>query len=208
MKFNDYTAQHQARIKKGFKEDIEATLSFLGIYNFVATKVEILNKENGRNETIILTDGELQCDREAKEITDNELDDINYWIFIKDKYNISTEAWHEIAMKCKDIPNKGNIAKKIGEINTKWTLKETPGEAEGIQVSFRESLSEQLLRLQEKGTIGEKDTKVKVKISGDGTNIGKRLKLENITYTTLNEKENAMSEKGNYPLATIKTPEN
>lgn len=191
MCFSDYTPQHQARIKKGFKEDIQATLSFLGIYNFVATKVEILNKENGTYETLTLVDEDaLQLDSEAKEITDQDLDDVNYWILIKDKYNLSNEAWHELAMKCKEIPTKGKISREIGELNKRWSLKETPGEAEGLQISFKESLTEQLLRLQENSKLGD-DATIKIKISGDGTNIGKRLKLENITYTIVNEKENA-----------------
>ena len=48
---------------------------------------------------------------------------------------------------------------------------------------------------------------VRVKISGDGTNIGKRLSVINITYTILNEKNLAMSEKGNYLLAVIRAKE-
>lgn len=44
-------------------------------------------------------------------------------------------------------------------------------------------------------------------MSGDGTNIGKRLKVVNFTYTIFNEKENAMSEKWNYVLAIMKTKE-
>ena len=51
-------------------------------------------------------------------------------------------------------------------------------------------------------------TTIKVKLSGDGTNIRKRLKLDNVTYTIMNEKDAAMNEKGNYVLATIKTTEN
>ena len=54
----------------------------------------------------------------------------------------------------------------------------------------------------------DKVTTIKVKLSGDGTNIGKRLKLENVTYTILNEKDAAMNEKGNYVLAIITTTEN
>lgn len=34
-----------------------------------------------------------------------------------------------------------------------------------------------------KNGVLDKATAIKVKISGDGTNIGKRLKLENATYT-------------------------
>ena len=43
----------------------------------------------------------------------------------------------------------------------------------GVQLSFRESLEEQEIRLQGKGVF-HMNTKIKVKISGDGTNIGKR----------------------------------
>ena len=57
-------------------------------------------------------------------------------------------------------------------------------------------------------TVLDKVTTTKVKLSGDGTNIGKRLKLENVTYTILNEKDAAVNEKGNYVLAIIKTTEN
>ena len=42
-----------------------------------------------------------------------------------------------------------------------------------VQLSFRESLEEQEIRLQGKGVF-HMNTKIKVKISGDGTNIGKR----------------------------------
>ena len=59
-----------------------------------------------------------------------------------------------------------------------------------------------------KNGVLDKATTIKVKISGDGTNIGKRLKLENVTYTILNEKDAAMNEKGNYVLAIIRTTEN
>ena len=83
----------------------------------------------------------------------------------------------------------------------------TPGEAEGVQISFKDSFQEQISMLQKSGILNM-DTTIKVKISDDGTNIGKRLKLENVTYTILNEKDAAMNEKGNYVLAIIKTREN
>ena len=54
----------------------------------------------------------------------------------------------------------------------------------------------------------DKATTIKVKISGNGSNTGKRLKLENVTSTILNEKDAAMNENGNNVLAIIKTTEN
>ena len=118
------------------------------------------------------------------------------WIYIKDRFNISNKAWHELATQTKQMPNNYKIEKKLKELNAKWNLQPTPGQAERVQLSLRESLEEQEIRLQGKGVF-HMNTKIKVKISGDGTNIGKRmgltltkgtnigkrLKIINLTYT-------------------------
>ena len=126
-------------------------------------------------------------------------------VYLKDKFNITKEARHELAIKCKDMLTKYEICKHLDKLNVNWNLKSTPGEAEGIQISFRESIEEQIRRLQKNGLL-HKVTTGKVKISGDGTNIGKRLQL--VTYTILAEKDVAMNEKGKCFLAMIKTTEN
>ena len=140
-----------------------------------------------------------------KTLNSNEIDDIYLWICLKDKYNISDQAWKELAMKANDMPNAYWIKKNTTDLNAKWKLKPTPGEAE-VQISLKDSLKEQIQRLKIKGDLGEQET-VRVNMSGDGTNVRKRLKLVNFTYTIWNEKENAISEKGNYVLAIVKTEE-
>ena len=62
------------------------------------------------------------------------------------------------------------------------------------------------MKLQQTGEIKDGET-IKVKLSGDGTNIGKRVTVVNFTFTILNRKELAMGEKGNYVLAIVKTTE-
>lgn len=86
-----------------------------------------------------------------------------------------------------------------------WKITETPGEDDGVQIKFADSLMSQIERLQREGS---NDTPIKVKLSGDGTSIGKRLHLVNFTYTILNEGTHAMTESGNYVLAIIKAKEN
>lgn len=85
--------------------------------------------------------------------------------------------------------------------NASWTLSPTPGEAEGVQVKFDDSLRKQLERIKLKDDI------IKIMFSGDGAQIGKRLKIVNFTYTIVNEKEAAMGEKGNYILGLVKKTE-
>lgn len=87
-------------------------------------------------------------------------------IYIRIKFNISNEAWHELAMNNKQLPNVYRVEKKFKELNANWNLKSTPGEAEGVQISFKESLEKQIISLQEKGVLNM-NTKIQVKISGD-----------------------------------------
>ena len=74
--------------------------------------------------------------------------------YIKDKFNISNEAWHEIAMKATpNVPNKYCINKRIKQLNKYWNLKPTPGGAEGVQQGFEDSLKNQIERLRKNGTL-------------------------------------------------------
>ena len=207
-KFNDYSKHHQKRIKNQLKEECQTTLSFLGLYNFIATKIEVLNTDTNQCETFNLVgEGERTfTGSDPKELTNDDLDNINMWLYLKDKFNISNEARHEIAMKANDVPNTYSIKKRIKELNSKWNLKPTPGDTESVQSGFSESLQEHIVKLQQAGEIKDGDT-IKIKFRGDGTNIGKRLTVVNFTFTILNEMELAMGEKDNYVLAIIKTTE-
>lgn len=48
---------------------------------------------------------------------------------------------------------------------------------------------------------------MRVKLSGDGTNIGKKLHVINITFAMLNEGGKAMSADGNHLTAVIRESE-
>ena len=92
-KFDQYSTQHQARVKQKIKGDCLATLGFLGMYNFVATKVEIFNTDTNKYETLSLIDEDdlplADSEAKGKELTDDDLDDLNMWIYLKDKFNVS-----------------------------------------------------------------------------------------------------------------------
>ncbi|CAH3140041.1 unnamed protein product [Pocillopora meandrina] len=62
------------------------------------------------------------------------------------------------------MPSNYKIEKKLKELNAKWDLQPIPGQAERVQLSFRESLEEQEISLQGKGVF-HMNTKIKVKIT-------------------------------------------
>ena len=204
--FNEYTRQHQARVKKQLKDQCETVLSFLGQYEFAPSHIELCNLSTGETETFFFEENDApssQGSGEELKADDEQVNELNMWLYIKDKFSISNEAWHELAMKA---DNLYKLIKHAKDLNSKWDLKDTPGTADGVQISFKDSLLENIQRLRVSGLL-ENGKTIKIKISGDGTNIGKRLSVVNITYTILNEDKVAMSEKGNYLLAVIKAKE-
>lgn len=57
--FLDYSKRHQTRVRKQMVTDCETSLSFLGLHNFVATKVEIFHENIQEYETLTLVDNAI-----------------------------------------------------------------------------------------------------------------------------------------------------
>ena len=83
-------------------------------------------------------------------------------------------------MNTNGVPNTNHICKQINQLNKKWNLKPTLDDLVGVQLSFKESLEAPIVRLQHAGDLNNRET-IKIKVSGDGTNIGKRLTIVNFT---------------------------
>lgn len=97
------------------------------------------------------------------------------WIYIKEQFNISNEAWHKLALKTRQMPNIYKIEKKVKELNATWNFKTTPGEAEGVQMNFKESVEEQIIWLQEKGVL----------IMNTGAGVAGILKRKNLHFVNV-----------------------
>ena len=52
--FQQYTRQHQARVKKQLKEQCHTTLSSIILYKYVATKVKVFNKDTSKLSLLII----------------------------------------------------------------------------------------------------------------------------------------------------------
>lgn len=68
--FGQYTPQQQTRVKRQLKEECHATLSFLGLYDYAASKIEVYDEDTGKLETFrLLEEDELPfTDNEEKEM--------------------------------------------------------------------------------------------------------------------------------------------
>lgn len=129
-------------------------------------------------------------------------------LFIKDKFNISRRAYHELAQSCHILPSQSVLSKQVKELNKTFEVMEIDGKYTGVYQSITERLIAILgdyIRQPEKQHLFSKK-KVRVKISGDGTKIGKRIHVLNFVFSIVGENSCA-GEKGSYLVGIVKVPE-
>ena len=88
-----------------------------------------------------------------------------------------------------------------------WNIFPTPVGTVGVQQKLEDNLKVRLSKLSVENQSLKEAGKVRIKISGDGTSLGKRLHVVNVTFTLLDEGQLAQSERGNHLLAVLKVPE-
>ena len=146
---------------------------------------------------------------DAASVSDDDLDMISM-MYVKDKYYVSGNAYHEMSRLCKGLPRSYKIKHRISDLNKLWNIYPTPNGTCGVQQSLEERLRVRISHLHKTApsdaALREKQT-INVKLSGDGTNIGKRLHVVDFTFTLLEEGPLAYSYEGNHTLAMFKEEE-
>lgn len=69
---------------------------------------------------------------DLKEFINDDFDNINMWLYLKDKFNNLNEVWYEIVKKVNGVFNIYFIKKRIKEVNSRWNLKLIFGDIEGV----------------------------------------------------------------------------
>ena len=76
----------------------------------------------------------------GESVSEEEMNTINMMLYIiKDKYNISGGAYHEMTQICKTLPRLYRLKDRIKELNKLWCIKPIPNGTD-IQQSFTERL--------------------------------------------------------------------
>ena len=207
----NFSRMHQYRLKKQIANDCQTALSFLGFHDITAQKVEIFNEETEKYEVIDLLENRICAASTLAEerITKVDINNINMLLLIKDKFNISNSAYHEIASACKQLPRGCNLIKQLTQINKQWNIFPTAS-GNGVQqrITDRLPLRIQALRKLQPENPCHNARKIRVKLTGDGTNIGKRLHVVIIAFTVIDEGVAAMLSEGNHAIAILRTTEN
>ena len=135
-----YSKRHERRLKKQRLEDISDSLNWLKETGVTLVKLSVLNKHTKNMETIELCrlDDVLCLSGETVDKGNEEL--VTMMLYIKDMYNVSVRAYHELASLCKHMPRHYKLKQKIAQLNSLWNLFPTPDETCGIQQRLGERL--------------------------------------------------------------------
>lgn len=173
--------------------------------------VTVMNVSTGKEEAISLGNQDLiELFGESNDVDKDTLDMVNMMLYIKDWYNVSDGAYHELAKVCREMPRQYRLRERITNLNKLWKICPTPNNTQGVQQSLKDRLDIRISHLiKSSGDPNSpfmQEKLIRVKLSGDGTKIGKRLHVVAFTFTLL-EEDQATSAAGNHILAVFKQPE-
>lgn len=161
------------------------------------------NADEGTYEVLDLSTGSF----ESK--SDNKLSgDMHTALYLKDKLAISNAGYHELSM-ISNLPSSSQIHKCTKQLNAQYEIQNAPSGIVGVQQSLKAQLQFVLTCMVNNAELNGTqfpDT-IRVKLTGDGTQIAKGFSVVNFAFTLLEEGEKAMSVRGNHSLAILKVSE-
>ena len=188
--------------KRGRSSSAQIILTFLETYDFLATKVKICNYETDPYQVLRIVDEGAFGEKAV--LDQDDLQSINMMLYVKEKYGISNQAYHELSMSCKSMPRSWKLMEQVRDLNKKWDIRMTPN-GQGVQPSIKDFLLNRINALKSSNPDELQNmTFLKMKLIGDGTFIGKYIHFVTIAFTLYNEGNLVISAEGNHNIAIIR----
>jgi len=128
-------------------------------------------------------------------------------LYVKERYNMSNTAYHELSMIHPSIPCLSKLNKLTKEMDNTSSLCPTPGPIEVVQQSFKERLTIRLKTLVRKYPSIKDEAYIRVKLTGDGTQVSRSMHIIVIAFSVLYGDENPNSPSGNHAIALLNAQE-
>ncbi len=131
-------------------------------------QVVVQNQRASVTETIEIP----QSSSMLPEVDGSEKDDIDdaeqlLMLFIKDRYGVSHEAYHEMAKACKQLPRQCQLQRRIKALNENWEIEMMPNGIAGVQQKLQPRLTARLQHLitsTPEDALFKKNKKISVKL--------------------------------------------
>ena len=77
-------------------------------------------------------------------VSEDQLDVVSMMLHVKDRFNVSGCAYHEMAKLCQEMPRHYKLKERIKQLNTLWKMTYSNGVV-GVQQSLKDRL---IIRVQ------------------------------------------------------------
>ena len=203
---SEVSRQQQYNRKKELASNVKTCLTCCENEGFQPCLLELKDKNTGDQMILNVNKGTFTLKDETK--TTNTSDRNCSTLYIKDKFSISNEAYHELSVTS-DLPSSSQIKKLTISLNSQWDIHDCPNEIVGVQQSIRARIVQRLTQFVRKGNKEGMaiPTTIRIKLTGDGTRIARGLNIVNVAFTILEEGSKAYSVFGNYTIAILKATE-
>ena len=207
--FKAYSRSWQHSLRVSMKEKCQVALGYIGLDKYECHNIYVKNKETQKFETVTLIDDvpNSQGDASDPKLSPEKLELIRLLILIKDEYNMSDRAYAAVASMT-DLPSLYALKAEMDKAGQVLEYNKTPGDEPGIERNLESIIKYRVESLADQGKVGEGNSTIHVKISGDGTQVGKANNFVNIACTILNDTDTATSETGHEPVVIINGKEN
>lgn len=203
------TPQHRKKRIKQVAKKVQTALLFTNDEHLKTKKLELENEQTGE---IISIDS---CGQKVQVVKPNSIATsisshsvVDQTLYVKEKYNVSNEAYHEMAMINTGMPRLNELLKTAKTLDTKSIVYPVPGKLQGVQQSLKECLEKKLKTLQRINPAFCKDCVIKVKLTGDGTSVSRSVYLIVIAFIIIQEDVVTNSPSDHYTIALINSTEN
>ncbi|CAF0834792.1 unnamed protein product [Brachionus calyciflorus] len=198
---NFYTVgrRQRGRIQQQIKQIFSETTDYLRSLGLCLSNVELNPIELDE------ADFKLKIRPPTSDCPDKLEPNVNNLLYYKDKHAISDHAYSDMKKRCYlPIPSITKLKERRAEINSMFEIHDNDM---GVYLSLKDKLEFRArIYLENKYPDGNYDSKkftddtLYIKLSADGTNIGRNLKLLNFTFTIINEGSKAKTANGNYTI--------
>lgn len=136
---SQYSQRWVRKMKQQQRTKCSSSLAWLESEGYTVLKVTVQNNTTGSTEVININPEEL-FGPQGSLPSEKDVDILNMMLYVKDKYNISGTAYHEMAQLCKNMPRHYKLKERISELNKLWNIHPMPDDVVGVQQSFEERL--------------------------------------------------------------------
>ena len=166
--WSQYSAQYRSQQKRQIANDVYTALKFTKKTYFRPKDIYMQNIET--NEMLsIHQDGSTTSIK--PQFSENKETVIKQTLYVKERFNIYDEAYHELCMVHPSLPCWSTLNKTSKDMNSNSTIFATPGPTVGVQQSLKSRLT---IRLQQMVKINPSlvnESTINVKTTGDGTQV-------------------------------------